>query len=293
LDWSGISPARPADDEVDVAVEHVRCADGHELPVVRHSGPGGGPAVVYLHGIQSHPGWFVGSAQAMARAGCEVFQLTRRGSGMSGGARGHAPSAGVLLDDVAAGVEHAREQAAAERAAMVGVSWGGKLAAAYLLDRPAAPVASLTLVAPGIAPRVDVPAATKLAIAAAAAFAPRKTFEIPLSDPALFTDHPPMLDYLRRDGLRLHRATARMLLASAVLDRRLARSAAGSLTVPTTLILADHDRIIDNAPTEAAVRRLAAPDALEVLTLPGGHTLEFEPAPEGYFEAMETAVMRE
>ena len=87
--------------------------------------------------------------------------MTRRGSGDGPGRRGDAASAGQLLDDTDAAVDYVLKKTAAEGLALLGVSWGGKLLAAYLLRRPAAGrVRSLTLVAPGIVPRVDVPAAT-------------------------------------------------------------------------------------------------------------------------------------
>ena len=49
--------------------------------------------VLYLHGIQSHPGWFVGLAAALSARGHPVYLVTRRGSGRNRLARGHAASA--------------------------------------------------------------------------------------------------------------------------------------------------------------------------------------------------------
>ena len=107
--------------------------------------------VVYLHGIQSHPGWFVASAEALANAGYPVFQVTRRGSGDNQRHRGHARSAGQLLADVGAACQFAGRQTQQRRCHLLGCSWGGKLAAAYLAKRSqSAAVASLGLIAPGI-----------------------------------------------------------------------------------------------------------------------------------------------
>lgn len=254
-------------------------ADGYGVEVLEHAPPAGappGPPVVYLHGIQSHRGWFTGTARALAESGCRVYQVTRRGSGPCQADRGHARSVGQLLDDLDRAVELARAEAPGGRPALLAVSWGGKLAAAYALDRPGR-LASLTLVAPGLAARVGVPAPTRLAIAACAALAPRRLFDIPLNDVALFTDNPDMRRYLEQDAFRLHRATARFLACSALLDRRLARAADGSLAgVPTTLILASRDRIIDDERTRRLVSRLTAGRA-DVRILEGCHTLEFEP----------------
>jgi len=291
LDPNQLSFSRPID-EPSVAAETLMLADGRRTLVLRHLPlEPTGLAVVYLHGIQSHPGWFVGSAAALARAGCDVFQVTRRGSGLAATHRGDAASGTQLLDDVQSAVDFARDRSGASRVAVVGVSWGGKLAVAYALtnlDR----IESLTLVAPGIVPRVDVAAATKAAIAAARLLCPRKYFDIPLNDVSLFSNDPAMQQYLRRDPHRLHRATARFLVSSAGLDRLIARSPDGRLGARTSLLLARQDRIIDNDATRAVMQRLTA-GAVRVETLEGAHTLEFEPDPLPFYQALVRAVAGE
>ncbi len=285
-----MSLAGPLADDVRTRRGSLLLADGHAAAVLRHSPPE--PAtrtpVLYVHGIQSHPGWFVGSAQALARAGHEVFQVTRRGSGLTAARRGDAASGRQLLGDVDAAVEHVRGETGSADVALLGVSWGGKLLTAYPLQA-AAPAASLTLVAPGIAPRVDVPGTTKLAIAAARCLWPRKYFDIPLNDVSLFTDNPPMRDYLAADPLRLRRATARLLVTSALLDRTIARAPPSAIELPVTLILARRDRIIDNAATAEVLRRLTGGRA-NVVEIDAAHTIEFEPDPAAFHDALRAAV---
>jgi len=281
--------ARPLEAGLAVGREELILPDGQPTLLLRHSPPEPcAPPVLYVHGIQSHPGWFVGSAQALARAGHEVFQVTRRGSGPARQRRGDAASAGQLLDDVESAVRYVLGQTGADKVALLGVSWGGKLLVAYVLAHPLA-VASLTLVAPGIAPRVDVPFPTKLAIAAARLFWPGKCFDIPLNEVELFTDNPLMRQYLRDDSQRLLRATARFLVCSAMLDRALARAPAGALDCPTALVLARRDRIIDNAATRAEVDRLTGGRA-SVFELDAAHTIEFEPDVGPFYELLARAV---
>ena len=269
-------------------------SDGTIASVYIHEPASGRPRcrpVVYLHGIQSHPGWFVASAAELAEAGHPVFQITRRGSGDAEHARGDAPSAAVLLNDVWDACRFALRDGA-DGVHLVGVSWGGKLAACFTAGQAAdLPIRSLTLVAPGIVPQVDVSPATKLSIALALLCCPQRRFDIPLNDPALFTDVEEMREYLRDDPWRLHRATARFFYASRRLDVMFRRAPAGGLAPATTLILADRDRVIDSAATEAALRRLAGP-RLEVLRLPGSHTLEFESNPRPLYDALIAAVRR-
>ncbi|MCL2701173.1 MAG: lysophospholipase [Phycisphaerae bacterium] len=245
--------------------------------------------VVYVHGIQSHPGWFVRSCDALARAGHPVLAVARRGSGENAVARGHARSVGQLVDDLDAAVTWVCMRFyGVSQVHLVGVSWGGKLAAAYCLESAyASRVVSLTMVAPGTVPRVDVSWRTKFAVAAALLYRPKKLFDIPLSDVELFTDNEAMRAFLRADPHRLMRATARFLFASRELDWRLSRARAGRLAMPTALLLAARDRIIDNAATESAVRRLAP--LARVVTLDAAHTMDFEEVPADFLAALTAA----
>lgn len=268
--------------------------DGYRTSVYVHSPPveTNRMPIVYLHGIQSHPGWFVPSAAYLAEMGYPVFQITRRGSGLNGLDRGGGQSAEQLLADVGVVCRFAADESQTNCVHLIGVSWGGKLAACYGAD-PArsVPLASLTLVAPGIVPKVDVSTKMKLAIAFSLLTRSEKMFDIPLSDPSLFTENQVMQHYITKDPSRLQHATARFLYASRSLDRMLRRAGPGRLGMPTTLILASRDRIINNAATEKLVAHLAG-DKLEVKRLLGAHTLEFEADPQLLLDALVQAVQR-
>ena len=283
-------PLRP---EVELKIGTIRLGDGTGVQVFQYSPPGrsDGPAVLYCHGIQSHPGWFTGSCQALAAAGCRVFAVTRRGSGEATTHRGHARSAGQLLDDVDAAMAYVRQVSREANPALVGVSWGGKLLTAWCMRAKTPVASSLTLVAPGLAAQVDLRAATKLGIAAAALFRPEKLCDIPLSDPALFTDNPAMQRYLADDPCRLTRATARFLVVSRCLDWALSFAPEGALTLPTTLLLARRERIIDNPATRSIVNRLTAGRA-KVEELDTAHTMDFEPDPAAFYARLVAAVGR-
>jgi len=272
----------------------LRLPDGYETGVYVHRPPEGAARlpVLHIHGIQSHPGWFFASCADLAKRGHAVYQVTRRGSGANRPARGDAKSAKQLLDDVSAGCEFVRQDAETERLHLVGVSWGGKLLAAWAAtEQAAAGAVSLTLVAPGVVPRVDVSGWTKLGIGLSLLCCPRRRFQIPLSDPELFTEHEPMREFLRGDRLALHRATARFLFASRRLDRTLRRAPAGALRLPTTLLLAARDRIIDREGTRRAVARLTAGGA-EAVEFDAAHVLEFEPDRRPFFDALAAALAR-
>ena len=300
--------SRPVPPEVRLDRTTVELSDGYKTPAHVYTAHAAQPQpqrqdpVVYLHGIQSHPGWFSGSAGYLASFGHPVLLPTRRGSGANPVARGDAASAELLCQDVAACCRLAMAKFDAPRVSLVGISWGGKLAAAFCLRRwPGVEVGSLTMVAPGIVSKVDVPLSEKLAIGLAllrhpATGAPRGTamFDVPLSDVELFTDNPPMRDYLARDPYRLHRATARFLYASRRLDSMLRAASSlgsprGALSLPTTLLLARRDRIVDNGATGRIIDRLTAGKA-HVEQLDAAHTIEFEPNPAAFHAALLAAL---
>ena len=268
--------------------------DGYQTPVYVYGAMGAGSRLpaLYVHGIQSHPGWFVGSCVHLAGLGHRVFAICRRGSGDNTRYRGHASSAEQLLDDLETAGQYVLQTTGQEKLALVGISWGGKLAACYAAGpQRKVPIASLVLVAPGIASNMDVSPASKLDIALALLVTPQRRFDVPLSDAALFTDNHAMRGYLQADPHRLFRATAKFLYASRQLDDMLGSTATGALNMPTTLILADGDRIIDNARTRQAVEHLTG-GAVQVTVLHGAHTLEFEEDPSVFYRVLAQAVAR-
>lgn len=263
-------------------------ADGYEIrarywPSAEH---GARRAFLYLHGIQSHGGWYEWSAARLAAGGAAVLMPDRRGSGLNTDGRGDVPSRAVWLADVEAHTAWLCEAAGVERIAVVGVSWGGKIAAALALRRPER-VAALLLVCPGVFPRVDVGAARKLQIGMALLARPARQFPIPLNDPRLFTDNPDGQRFIADDPLKLTAVTARFLIESVRLDRELRRAADGALAAATTLLLAERDAIVRNEPTERWVRRVCARPP-QVETFRGAaHTLEFERDAEAFGAALD------
>jgi len=233
--------------------------------------------VVCLHGIQSHAGWYEYSCNRLAEAGYTVSFLDRRGSGRNEQARGDAPGFRRLLADIAEFLQPLRERSPGQPVVLLAISWGGKLAVGLQRRYPGLNSA-LVLLCPGFFARVQPTLGQKLGILWSRLVRPTRLFPIPLNDPELFTSNPRWLEFLRHDPLALHQATARLLLESRRLDFYL-RLAAPYVHVPTLLMLAGQDRIVDNQ----RIRRLAArfPGPCTILDYPEAqHTLEFEPRPE-------------
>jgi alpha-beta hydrolase superfamily lysophospholipase len=246
--------------------------------------------VVYLHGIQSHGGWYQHSCECVARVGFDVYFLDRRGAGLNQPARGDTPSFQRLLDDI---VEFLDIHSAGTKGAtfVVGISWGGKLAAALPSYRTSL-IDGVVLLCPGFFPKLTprIKRLSKFLRLVKAVF-PRYRISIPLSDPTLFTTTPVWLEFLRQDPLALHKATARFLYASLDLDRYLRRSPE-TFHLPVLLMLAGQDRIIENAATRLYVEQFATPDR-EIIEYPqANHTLEFEPQPDQFIEDLIAWLLR-
>jgi len=245
---------------------------GRLWPPQRDARPSAG--FIYLHGIQSHGGWFEWSASLLAQTGNPVLLPDRRGSGLNRQDPGDTPAAQRWLADIDELAAWLETQYAIERFGVVGVSWGGKLAVAWAL-RNNERVERLLLVAPGLFPAVNLGIIGRWRVGLALLCGGHRPFPIPLDDPRLFTDNPARQAFINDDPLKLTHATARFLYQSSKLDRQLAKAAPGSLRVPVTLALATRDRIIRNSPTERWLRRLAA-QPVTVRVFPAAHTLEFE-----------------
>jgi acylglycerol lipase len=230
---------------------------------------------IYLHGIQSHGGWFEWSASVLAASGYAVILPDRRGSGLNTVARGDVSALECWLTDIDELADWAAREFGIERFGVVGVSWGGKPAVAWALRRPGR-VARLLLIAPGLFPAVDLTPWSKLRVGWSLLRGGQALFDIPLNDPALFTDDPAGRRFIADDPLKLTQVTARFLRCSRQLDWALRRAARGALAAPVTLALAGRERIIRNEPTEQWVRRAALRPPDVTVFANAAHTLEFE-----------------
>jgi len=236
--------------------------------------------VVFVHGIQSHAGWYEHSCRRLAEAGFAVSFLDRRGSGQNTQARGDTPSFRRLLDDIAEFLRPLRQGEPALPIFLGGISWGGKPVTALQRRHPGL-CDGLALLCPGFRPQVRPSRKERLGIMLSRLLKPRRLFPVPLSDPQLFTANPSWQAFIRDDPLSLRQATARFFVESVRLDLYL-RFAVSRVRLPVLLLLAEHDRIIDNERTRAFADRFPTTDK-EIHEYPGAHhTLEFEADPEPY-----------
>ena len=259
-----------------------QAADGYTIRYRRYRAIAEPRAVVVcIHGIQSHAGWYDASCRHLSNQGFEVFFVDRRGSGMNNEDRGHCTGINQLTGDVVRAVEHAKKEAPGRPVFLVGISWGGKLAAATVKAHPTL-VDGLALVCPGFFAKIGPTFRERMIIGGSFLIWPRRPVRVPLTEPYLFTDSFEWQEFLAQDRRLLRTGTVRLLMTSVFMDG-VVRSAPKHIKIPTVTFLAGKDRIIDNDKVRAYVSRFASTDK-QVIEYPSfHHTLEFESDPRPYF----------
>ena len=279
--------------------------DGAELHFRHWQAPHPKGAVVLIHGIQSHSGWYENSCSHLSAAGYDVSFLDRRGSGLNKASRGdvatcrrddsneyadvqytamYYPGRMGFADDLDEFVDDVRRRHPGLPVHLVAISWGAKLAVASCIRRPDL-ADSLLLMNPGLVSRVDLSFADKLRTALALVTRPARLFDVPLGDARLFTDNPERIAFIKQDPLALRKVTARFLYHSRWLDRFVRWSAEG-LRVPVLMMISGRDRIVDNDGSRKLFERFASRPKEVILYETAAHTLEFEPDPKPFFADM-------
>jgi alpha-beta hydrolase superfamily lysophospholipase len=229
--------------------------------------------LIFLHGIASHAGWFAETATDLNHHGVAVYGPDRRGSGRSGGPRGHLARYERALDDV----DHVVQLVASEHRGtpifLAASSWAAKLAVVYAAQRPAS-LSGLLLLGPVLTAEVKLSPARLVQVVVGHLVAPTACLPIPLT-PELYTANPPYLDFIRADPLRRLEATAQFFWETARLDRQ-RRRASARLALPLLLLQGEADKMIDVPKTRRWFARLGVEDKTYHAYPGAGHTLDFE-----------------
>ena len=228
--------------------------------------------VICHHGIQSHSQWYHWSSERMAESGLAVYFPDRRGSGLNSDQRGHADHADRLLNDTRQMIRIARRSYPNLPVCLLGLSWGGKTALTYALERGG--IDRLILLYPGIIPYLRPRLHQRFLLWFAKTHdIRRREVPIPLRDSKLFTDVAKWQQFIEEDPLAIHDVTTGFFNCGQDLDRR---CKLGSTTrIPAMLVQAGKDQIIDNRATEAVVAR-CCPNLTTRIWSDAQHTLEFD-----------------
>jgi acylglycerol lipase len=260
-------------------------SDGINLHYLRWSSGRSPPraAIIFLHGIASHAGWFGETAADLNSQGVAVYGPDRRGSGRSGGPRGHLERYGRALDDVEEMVRRVASGHEGTPLFLAASSWAAKLAVVYAARRPAQ-LSGLMLLGPGLLARVNLSPGRRARVVVGHFVTPTARLPIPLT-PDLYTTNPPYLDFIRADRLRLREATTQFFWETARLDRQ-RRRASARLDLPLLVLQGEDDKMMDVPRTRRWFERLGVEDKTYRAYPAAGHTLDFEPDRTQYLADM-------
>jgi alpha-beta hydrolase superfamily lysophospholipase len=202
-----------------------------------------------------------------------VYAPGRRGSGRSGGRRGHLARYGRALDDVEEVMRLVSSGHVGTPVFLAASSWAAKFAVVYASLRPA-PLSGLLLLGPGLLPRVNLSPVRRVGVIVGASGHPDGS-PAHSADPGAVHGQP-YLDFIRTDPLRLLEATARFFWETARLDRR-RRRASDRLRIPLLVLQGQDDKMMDVPKTRRWFTRLGVEDKTYLAYAGAGHTLDFEP----------------
>jgi alpha-beta hydrolase superfamily lysophospholipase len=225
-------------------------------------------AALLVHGLGEHSGRYDHVAEALTALGVAVRAYDHRGFGASDGARARIPHPDALLDDARLVFDGlaADARAAGDAAApfLVGPSMGGAVAARAATGGWIAP-RGLVLSSPALATRMT--SADRIAAAVGVRLAPDLAVPHRLPLDAISRD-PAVVAAVRADALCHDRVTPRLARFIAEAGRAAVRDAA-SFRVPTLLLVAGDDRLVD--PAGARAFATAMPAGLCTLRVYDGH----------------------
>ena len=196
---------------------------------------------VIVHGLGEHGGRYRHLAEWFAPLGATVYGMDHRGHGRSGGQRGHAPNLSALLDDLDAVVRHAGAESGGPLV-LIGHSFGGLLAIAYALDRPAS-VDRAVFSAPALVPKVTVPAWKRALAGVLPKVAPRASFANEINANVL--SHDPAIGPAYLSDPLVHNRITAGLYANTIARGEAFIARAAELRVPFLLLHGRDDQIVD------------------------------------------------
>lgn len=265
-------------------LEWWRTKDGTEHPVRIWRADPQSVIVLYFHGIEGHGRWFEDTALELNKKGVTTFAPDRRGAGSSTAMRGHADSWKQLVDDADELLQRIRQKNPASPIFFVANCWGSKVALSLAGRQHNSFIRGLAMTSPAVCVQVDVSLSTKMLIGLSLLRGGKDYFDIPLA-PEHFTDVPQYLDYIRRDPLRLTKATASFFFESIKLTRA-CKASARSLNVPLLILQSGRDTIVDIEKIKHWFKELKAEDKTLSMFTEAAHSLDFDPHASEYQEAL-------
>ena len=236
------------------------------------------PCVIYLHGLESHMGWFFNMAEHLNSKGINVYAFDRRGSGLNKESCKDF-CCNRLSGDISMFLNLVKEEHPESKVFLIGLCLGGKIAVDFVNSHPHA-LDGLVLVSPSFKSKLKFPVADLLRIL----FKPNSMVNVPIDD-RMFTSNEKYLKHIKNDPLRLHYIPACHLLEISKMDKSV-KEASARIKIPVLLMLAGIDEIIDTGFAKKWLGRLPADDKTLSVYKDFYHILTFEKDPSKVMKEM-------
>jgi len=225
--------------------ESLTTADGLRLHVERFASRGAArAAVVMVHGFSAHCGAFRHVARAFADEGFAVTAFDCRGHGRSEGRHGYVKRFADYGADLDLVLAHARRVSPGLPVAVAAHSHGVAVSLDYL-QRGVGTFDALVAAAPYLALKMTVPFYKRVAAPVLATLWPTLAMSNQI-EPEIVSRSPAVWEDIRKDPLVRHVATPRWFGEVQAAQARL-RAAPQFLKVPTLMLVAGADRLVDPA----------------------------------------------
>ncbi|HNT35721.1 MAG TPA: alpha/beta fold hydrolase [bacterium] len=201
-------------------------------------------AIVFVHGIQSHSGWFDEACCFLSERGHTCYGFDRRGAGISEQPRGYIDSYRTWIEELTTVLQFAESESEGRPVHLLSWCFGAKVALGYLLSTRENSLASAIFLCPGIKTKTQLRWRQMLRVLVGSKSPDATPMETPISD-EMFTDVPEYLEFIHNDPHSLRKATPALYFQIFLLDRFL-RKSSNKITLPLLFMLAGQDQIADN-----------------------------------------------
>lgn len=206
--------------------------------------------VVVMHGLGEHCGRHAHVARFFNDLGWSVRTYDHRGHGLSGGPRGDVPNDDAIVRDAKLVFDDFAKQFDTPPL-LLGHSMGGLFAARFATGS-LSPIGGLILSSPALA--IQLSSAQKLLLKSLGALAP--ALAVPNGLQTRYLSHDPAIEAAYSKDPLVHGKITPRLLNAMLRAIEFSHAHAAAITVPTLLIVAGDDRLVDASGSDAFFDRL-------------------------------------
>lgn len=232
-------------------------------------------AVIFIHGLKSHAGWFSETSRKFTDKNIQVYAYDRSGSGRSELTRGDVKNYQVWIDEINAVIKKVRQEMPDTKIHLIGHCFGARLAMGAALQN-SDEIASIILMSPPqLALKSDLTFPEKIKVLAGLRINPDWRVNVPIRD-EMFTSNKEKILFVRNDTRRVKTITARFCGEILKLDRWILKNLK-KLKTPTLVLLAARDQVVDCGKVKTNFFKRLECKTKEIETYDCEHHLFFEP----------------